>query len=84
MGEIIMRTLDLREFCVEGNLPSQRQQARVLIWRAITQIGGFVNSILQVVPLISHIRSYPPHSTHLLHHPSLSRPQLYHHRRTQS
>jgi len=63
--------LGLREFCVRVNLPSPIRQVRVLIRRVITLIRGLPNPIGQVVPLISHIRSYPPHHSHL-HPPSLS------------
>jgi len=65
MGEIIMRNWDLREFCARVNLPSPIQQIRVPIWHVITPIQGLPNPIRQVVPLISHIRSYPPHHSHL-------------------
>jgi len=41
------------------------------IQSVITPIQGLPNPIRQVVPLISHIRSYPPHRSHL-HPPSLS------------
>jgi len=59
------------EFRVRVNWPSPIQQVQVPIWRVIRPIWGLPNLIRQVVPLISHIRSYPPHSTHL-HPPSLS------------
>jgi len=73
MGEIIMRNWDLREFLVQVNWPSPIQQVRVPIRRVITPIRGLPNPIRQVVPLISHIRSYPPHRAYLhLHPPSLS------------
>jgi len=71
MGEIIMRNWDLREFRVRVNLPSQIRQVRVPIRRVITPIRGLLNPIRQVVPLISQVRSYPPHRSHL-HPPSLS------------
>jgi len=63
--------LGLREFCVQVNLPFPIWQVWVQIRHVITPIRGFPNPIRQVVPLISHIRSEPPHSSHL-HTPSLS------------
>jgi len=71
MGEIIIRNWDLGEFRVRVNLPSPIQQVRVLIRHVITPIRGLPIPIRHVVPLISHIRSYPPHRSHL-HPPSLS------------
>jgi len=71
MGQIIMRNWDLREFRVPVNLPSLIRQVRVPIRRVITPIQCLPNPIRQVVPLISHIRSYPPHRSHL-HPPYLS------------
>ena len=62
--------LELREFCVRVNLPSPIRQVQVPIWRVITPIQGLRNSIWPVVPLISHISSYPAHHSHL--HPHLS------------
>jgi len=66
-----MRNWDLREFRVQVNLPSPIQQVQVPIRSVITPIRGLPNPIRQVVPLISHIRSYPPHCSHL-HPPALS------------
>jgi len=63
--------LGLREFRVEVNWPSPIWQVWVLIRRALTPIRGLPNPIREVVPLISHIRSYPPYHSHL-HPPSLS------------
>jgi len=63
-----MRNWDLREFRVRGNLPYPIWQVRVPIWRVITPIQGLPHPIKQVVPLMSHIPSYPPHYFHL--HPS--------------
>jgi len=71
MGEIIMRNWDLREYRVRFNWPSPIQQVWVPIRRVITPIRGLPKPIRQVVPLIPHIRSYPPHRSHL-HPPSLS------------
>jgi len=71
MGEIIMRNWDLTEFHVQVNWPSPIQQVPVSIRWVITPIQGLPNPIRQVVPLISHIRSYPPHRSHL-YPPSLS------------
>ena len=70
MGEIILKNCDLREFGVRVNLPSPIGQVWVLICRVISPIWGLPNPIRQVVPLISHICSYPPHCSHL-HPPSL-------------
>jgi len=63
--------LGLREIRVRVNWPSPIRQVRVPIRRVITPIGGLANPITQVVPLISHICSYPPYHSHL-HPPSLS------------
>jgi len=63
--------LEIREFSVRVNIPSPIQHVQVLIRCVITPIEGLPNPIRQVVPLISHIRSYPPHCSHL-HPPSLS------------
>jgi len=71
MGQIMMRNWDLRDVRVRVNLPSPIRQVRVPIRCVITPIYGLSNPIRQVVPLISHIRSYPPHRSHL-HPPSLS------------
>jgi len=65
MGEIIMRNGNLRELCVQVNLPSQIRQVWVMIQTAIMTIRGLPNPARQVVPMISHIRSYPPHHCHL-------------------
>jgi len=62
--------LGLREFCVQVNWPSPIRQVRVRIRVVITLIGGLPNPIRQVIPLISHIHSYPPYHPHL-HPPSL-------------
>jgi len=62
--------LVLREFGVGVNLPSPIQQVRVPIRSITTPIRDLPNAIRQVVPLISHIWSYPPHCSHL-HPPSL-------------
>jgi hypothetical protein len=70
-GAIHHEKLGLREFRVRVNLPSPIWQVRVPIRRVITPIRGLPNPIRQVVPLISHIRSYPPHCSHF-HPPSLS------------
>jgi len=71
MGEIIMRNWDLREFCVRVNLPSPIQQVWVPIRCEISPIRCLPTPIRQVLPMISRIRSYPPHHSHL-HPPSLS------------
>jgi len=71
MGPIIMRNWDQRDFHVRVDLRSRIRQLWVPIWHVITPIWGLVNSIRYVVPLIYHIRSYPPHHS-LLHPPSLT------------
>ena len=63
--------LGLREFCVQVNRPSPIRQVQVPIRQVITPIRGLPNPIRHVVPLISHIRSYPPYHSHL-QPPSLS------------
>jgi len=65
MGEIIIRNWDLREFCVRVNWPSPIQQVWVPIRCVIRPIRGLPNPSRQVVPLISHIRSYSPYRAHL-------------------
>ena len=66
-----MRNWDLREFCVQVNLPSPIWQVRVPIWAVLTLIRGVPNPIRQVVPRIPQVRSYHPYRSHL-HPPSLS------------
>jgi len=68
MGEIAMRNTNLREFRVRVNLPSPIWQVRVLICSVSSPIRGLPNPTRQFVPMISHIRLYPPHRSHL--HPS--------------
>jgi len=70
-GVIHHEKLGLREFGVRVNLLSPICQVRVPIRSVITPIWGLPNPIRQVVPLISHIRSYPPHRSDF-HPPSLS------------
>ena len=57
--------LGLTDCCVWVNIPSPIRQLQVAIWRVITPIRGLPNPIRQVVPLISHFRSYPPNCSHL-------------------
>jgi len=76
--------LGLREFRVRVNWPSPIWQVRVPIRRELTPIRGLSNPIRQLLPLISHIRSYRPYHSHLHPHLSLTCPQLNHHRRTHS
>ena len=68
MGEIIMRNWDWREFCVQVDWPSPRQQVHVPMRRVITPIRGLVHSIRQVILPIFHSPSYPPYCAHP--HPS--------------
>jgi len=56
---------------VRVNVPSPIWLVRLPIWGVITPIRGLPNPIRQVVPLISHILSYPPHHCHI-HPPSRS------------
>ena len=63
--------LGLRVFRVRVNWRSRIRQVRVPIPRKLSPIRGLFNPIRQVVPLISHIRLYPPYHCHL-HPPSLS------------
>jgi len=57
--------LGLREFRVRVNCPSPIQQVRVPIGWVITPIQCPTNPTGQVVLLISHSCSYPPHRSHL-------------------
>jgi len=68
---MMMRNWNVREFLVRVNLPMPIRLEWLPIWCVITLIRGFPNTIRQVVPLISHILSYPPHHSHV-HPPSLS------------
>jgi len=63
--EIIMRNWNLGEFRVWVNLRLLIRHVRFLIQQALSPIRGLPNSIRQVVPLISHICSYPPYCSHL-------------------
>jgi len=54
----------------QWTIPIAMEQVWVPIRRVITPIQGLPNPIRQLVPVICHIRSYPPHRTHL-HPPSL-------------
>jgi hypothetical protein len=65
-----MRNWDLREFGVQVNLPSPIWLVWLMIQCVITLIRGLPNPIRQVVPLISHILSYPRHLVYI-HPPSL-------------
>jgi len=60
--------LGLKRILCPSQLTIPIQQVRVPIRHLITSIQGFPNPIRQVVPVISHIRAYPPHRSHL--HPS--------------
>ena len=63
--EIIMRNWDWREFRVQVNLPIQILQVLLRIWRVITLMQGLQTPIGQVIPLSSHIGSYPPYQINL-------------------
>jgi len=63
--------LGLGEFRGRVNWPSPIRQVWVPIWRELTPIRGLPNPMRQVVPLVSHIRSYPPYHSHS-HPPSPS------------
>jgi len=60
MGEIIMRNWDIRDVRVRVNLPFPILQVWLPIQRVWTLIRGCLNSIRQVVPLISHILHIVP------------------------
>ena len=66
-----MRNWDLRNFRVQVNLTSPIRQVWVPNRCVIPPIHGLPNPMRHDVPLISHIRSYPPHHSQL-HPPSLS------------
>jgi len=70
MGEIIMRNWDREAFRVWVNCLFPIRQVLLLIRQVKTPIRGLLDVIRQVVPLISHIRLYPPYCSHL-HPPSL-------------
>jgi len=84
IGEINIRNWDIKGCSVRVNLLSPMRQVRVQIRRVLTPINCFLNRTRQDVPLISHIRFYAPHCSHLHPHLSLSCPHLYHHRWTLS
>ena len=63
--------LGLREFRVRVNFPSPLWRVQGPNRPGFSPIKGLPNPVSQVVHLISHIRSYPPHHSHL-HPPSLS------------
>jgi len=65
------KKLGVRQYGVRVSLPCPRRQVWFLISRVITPIQARSNPIRQVVPLISHIRLYPPHHSQL-HPPSHS------------
>jgi len=65
IGENYHEKLGLTEFRVRLNRPSRIRQVRVPIRRELTQIWGLPKPFRQVIPLISHIRSYPPYHSHL-------------------
>jgi len=60
-----MRNWEFREFHVKVNLPFPIWQVWVPIHQLIPSIHGLLNPILQVIPLITHIRLYPPYHYHL-------------------
>jgi len=64
MGDIIWKCCDLKEFRMRVNLPSPIRKVWDPIQHVIPPIQGLPNPIRQVVPLISHIRSYPSHCSH--------------------
>jgi len=63
-----MRNWDIKEIRARVILPFPIRQVLHPIRRVRTPIRGLPNPIRQVVPLISHIRSYPPYCSH--HHPA--------------
>jgi len=69
--------LGIGGFRVQVNGPSPIRHVQVVIRRLIAPIRGILNSIREVLPLMSHCRSYPPYRSH--HHPpslSLSSPTI--------
>ena len=62
--------LGLKRMLCASQLTIPIQQVQVPIGRVITPIRGLLNPIRQVIPAISHIRSYPPRRSHL-HPPCL-------------
>ena len=66
MGEIRMRNFDFWESRVWVNLRFPMKQVRLPIWWVRTSIRGLLNPMMQVVPLISHIRSYPPYRSRVI------------------
>jgi len=70
MWEMFIRQWDWRELCVPVKLSYLIGRAWVRIRGVITPIWGRLNPIGQVLPLISHICSYPPCHSHL-HPPCL-------------
>jgi hypothetical protein len=71
MVQIIIWKWDWIEFPEQVNITSLIWQVQGLIWRVILQIWGLPNPISEIVPPVSHIRSYAPRCSHL-HSPSLS------------
>jgi len=70
MGDMIMTHWNTWAFFVQLNKSSLIRQLQVPIRCVITLTRDLSNLIRHVVPLTSHIRSYPPHYSHL-HPPSL-------------
>jgi len=66
-GEIMIKNVDWRELCVLVNLRFPMQQVWVQRRPVWTPIRVVLNAIRQVIPLISHLSSYPPCRSH--HHP---------------
>jgi len=71
MGQIFMTNWDLENFMCESIYHPQYCQVWVPIQCVITLIRGLPNPLSEILPLVSHIRSYLPHCSHL-HPPSLS------------
>jgi len=80
---IIMRYWDLGKLDVQDNLAFLTWQVQLQLQLVITPIHGLLHATRYVVPLISHLRLYPPYHSHLPPS-SLSCPQLYHHVSAQS
>jgi len=69
MGPVSVWNRYWREFHVRVNLASSKGRVGVQSRHAITLMKGLPKPISQVVPIMSHIRSWPPYRSHL-HPPS--------------
>jgi len=65
MRQFIKWCWDLREHCAQINLPSPVSSLWFPIRSVIILMQRLSNPTRQVIPLIFHIRLYPPHHSHL-------------------